>query len=271
MKLCLNCNTEKQVEEFCINKSKKDGRNTICRDCARSKNKSYYKKNRKEAIEKQKKYVNSNLEKIKKYQKDYVELNKETLLSKQKVRGKIYYDENKELFKERHHDYYLNNKDKVIKKRKEYIENNIEKVRESRKKYSLIYKEKNKDKLMELKKNWEKRNKHIVLWRSLLKRTIRQFHYKKTDSTFNLLKYTAEELKIHLENLFTDGMSWKNYGEWQVDHIKSLYTFDKNTHPSIVNSLSNLRPLWMTNREINGVIYEGNLNRKRNKHNNEEV
>ena len=79
----------------------------------------------------------------------------------------------------------------------------------------------------------------------------------------NLLKYTANELKNHLENLFTDGMSWSNYGEWQVDHIKSLYTFDKNTHPSIVNSLSNLRPLWTTNREINGVMYEGNLNRKK--------
>ena len=43
----------------------------------------------------------------------------------------------------------------------------------------------------------------------------------------NLLKYTANELKNHLENLFTDGMSWSNYGEWQVDHIKSLYTFVK--------------------------------------------
>lgn len=29
----------------------------------------------------------------------------------------------------------------------------------------------------------------------------------------------------------------------------------------IVNALSNLRPLWATTREINGIIYEGNLNR----------
>jgi len=50
-------------------------------------------------------------------------------------------------------------------------------------------------------------------------------------------------------------MSWDNYGEWHVDHIKPLISFDKNTHPSIVNALSNLQPLWATTREINGVIF----------------
>jgi hypothetical protein len=31
----------------------------------------------------------------------------------------------------------------------------------------------------------------------------------------------------------------------------------------ILTILLNLRPLWATTREINGVIYEGNLNRKK--------
>jgi hypothetical protein len=57
-------------------------------------------------------------------------------------------------------------------------------------------------------------------------------------------------------------MTWDNHGEWHIDHIKMVCEFDKTTHPSIVNALSNLRPLWATTREINGVIYEGNLNRK---------
>ena len=43
---------------------------------------------------------------------------------------------------------------------------------------------------------------------------------------------------------------------------QSLSTFNKNTQPSVVNSLDNLRPLWATTREIDGVVYEGNLNRK---------
>jgi len=40
--------------------------------------------------------------------------------------------------------------------------------------------------------------------------------------------------------------------------------FNKNPYPSIVNALSNLKPMWSTTREINGVIYEGNLNKGNN-------
>ena len=86
-----------------------------------------------------------------------------------------------------------------------------------------------------------------------------------------MLGYSSVELKNHLEKLFTKEMNWSNYGEWHVDHIKPLYTFDKKTPPSIVNSLSNLRPLWAKNKEIDGIIYEGNFNRKRNKYNYEKI
>lgn len=56
------------------------------------------------------------------------------------------------------------------------------------------------------------------------------------------------------------------YGEWHVDHKILVTSFDKNTQMSEVNGLNNLQPLWATTREINGVIYEGNLN-KGNKQN----
>jgi len=58
-------------------------------------------------------------------------------------------------------------------------------------------------------------------------------------------------------------MNWNNYGEWHIDHIKPVISFDKNTPPSVVNALENIRPLWATTREINGIIYEGNLNRRK--------
>lgn len=77
----------------------------------------------------------------------------------------------------------------------------------------------------------------------------------------SFIGYSAIELKEHIESQFTDGMTWDNYGEWHIDHIIGVINWDKNTHTSIVNALSNLRPLWATTREINGVIYEGNLNR----------
>ena len=68
--------------------------------------------------------------------------------------------------------------------------------------------------------------------------------------------YTSNELKIHLESLFKDGMSWENYGKWHVDHIRPIVSFDKNELPSIVNSLSNLQPLWAYENLLKGSKYE---------------
>jgi len=56
-------------------------------------------------------------------------------------------------------------------------------------------------------------------------------------------------------------MTWGNHGEWHIDHIKPVITFDPATPSSVVNALSNLQPLWATTREINGVLSLGNLNK----------
>lgn len=63
-----------------------------------------------------------------------------------------------------------------------------------------------------------------------------------------ILGYGHEELKEHLQSLFITGMDWSNRGvgegNWQIDHIKPVSLFDKGTSIRIINSLSNLRPLW---------------------------
>ena len=66
--------------------------------------------------------------------------------------------------------------------------------------------------------------------------------------TFAILGYTSDELKRHLGRQFVGRMSWKNYGEWHVDHILPLAMFHYCT-PDDADfqaawSLSNLRPLW---------------------------
>jgi hypothetical protein len=58
-------------------------------------------------------------------------------------------------------------------------------------------------------------------------------------------------------------MSWDNHGQWHIDHIKDVSLFLDNTEPRVVNALSNLRPMWATSREINGIFYEGNLNKNK--------
>jgi hypothetical protein len=108
---------------------------------------------------------------------------------------------------------------------------------------------------------YNKKNPHIIAWRNLLKHSLKRLGKRKENCTSKLLGYSAIELKKYIEALFTEGMSWNNYGEWHIDHIKAVSKFDKDTPPSVVNSLNNLQPLWATNRWINGVFYLGNLNK----------
>lgn len=66
----------------------------------------------------------------------------------------------------------------------------------------------------------------------------------------DLVGYTLEDLKRHLERQFTKGMTWDNYGEWHIDHILPRASFSITTadDPEFRQcwSLTNLRPLWKT-------------------------
>lgn len=63
-----------------------------------------------------------------------------------------------------------------------------------------------------------------------------------------ILGYTPEELRIHLEKQFTKGMTWENKGEWAIDHVLPVASFDikrfddPNFHACF--GLHNLRPIW---------------------------
>jgi len=63
-----------------------------------------------------------------------------------------------------------------------------------------------------------------------------------------MVGYTVQELKSHLENLFQPGMSWENYGKWEIDHIipKCFFKFKttKDVEFKYCWSLNNLQPLW---------------------------
>ncbi len=89
------------------------------------------------------------------------------------------------------------------------------------------------------------KNIHIHAWRNILKNYLNRKSLRKIDSTFDLLRYSANDLKSHLEKNFNDDMSWENYGKfWQIDHIIPVSLFKRDTPSYIVNSLENLRPLY---------------------------
>lgn len=57
---------------------------------------------------------------------------------------------------------------------------------------------------------------------------------------------SIEELKKHLESQFDNKMSWDNYGEWHIDHIKPLADFDLTDESQFIEAChyTNLQPLW---------------------------
>ena len=69
---------------------------------------------------------------------------------------------------------------------------------------------------------------------------------KKNKTTKEFLGCSMEDLKAHLENQFSTGMSWDNYGEWHLDHIKPCCSFDLTDieQQNVCFHYTNLQPLW---------------------------
>lgn len=63
-----------------------------------------------------------------------------------------------------------------------------------------------------------------------------------------ILGYSARDLMSHLESLFANGMTWANYGKWEIDHIRPIASFKftsiRDTDFKECWALKNLQPLW---------------------------
>ena len=84
---------------------------------------------------------------------------------------------------------------------------------------------------------------------------------KNKKSTFDILYYTVDELKIHLESKFQPGMTWDNYGEWEIDHVTPDSWFEYNSFEDKGFqeswALENLQPLWKHDNCRKGNKYRG--------------
>lgn len=77
---------------------------------------------------------------------------------------------------------------------------------------------------------------------------LRNSETRKSVSNVYLLGCSYKQLRVYLESLFTEGMSWDNYGKggWEVDHIKPCASFDLSDlkQQRICFHYTNLQPLW---------------------------
>ncbi len=84
--------------------------------------------------------------------------------------------------------------------------------------------------------------------RSRINSAITKVGGKKTAKTLELLGCSIELCRKYIEAQFEKGMSWSNYGLWEIDHIKPVSTFDdlttKKSQQLICFNYKNLQPLW---------------------------
>ena len=91
---------------------------------------------------------------------------------------------------------------------------------------------------------------------------------KNKKSTFDLLGYTVDDLKKHIESLWESWMNWENYGiyvkdkrTWNIDHVKpdSWFNYSSVHDPEFKEcwSLKNLQPKEAIKNLKKSNNYEG--------------
>jgi hypothetical protein len=171
--------------------------------------------------------------------------------------------------------YYLNNKERITATAKEYRRKNKKRIYEHRKEWY----QKNKESVRVKNAKCRQSNKeYSATYKRERRRNDPVFRItssmgtgmwiclkglRKNSRTFSYIDKSPEELMNYLEKQFTEGMSRENYGEWHVDHIRPLasFEFDKYKEGSAEFEAllgeawhyTNLQPLWATDNISKGA------------------
>lgn len=201
--------------------------------------KRYRKSHTKERKNYNKQYRENNLEKLTIYNKKYAKQNPE----KMAFYNRKSYLKNKKVYLERYRIYYSRNHEKESERGKKWRMENREKNRARHHKYNL---ENRKKRALFHRKKYTNNIQYRLtcrlrtrLWNAL----VGNF---KSGSAVKDLGCTISELKLYLEGKFAEGMSWGNYGEWHIDHIIPLASFNLEAREQflIACHYMNLQPLW---------------------------
>jgi hypothetical protein len=152
-----------------------------------------------------------------------------------------------------------NHPDKVRAAQKKWEDSNREKENIRKNKWNITHpeclnkwKKENPEKLKEYARKWAAKNRltskgklsaniKTAIWISL-KGSKAGRHWE------DLVGYTVDQLKEHLEKQFLPSMTWENYGKWHIDHRIPISAFNFETPEDIdfkqCWALRNLRPLW---------------------------
>lgn len=141
------------------------------------------------------------------------------------IRAKDYYESRKESVSKRHHEYYRKNKENIYAKSRIY--------RKEREKLDPSFKIASRT-------------------RARIYKAVKRGY--KNSRTTELIGCSFEELKTYIESKFVEGMSWENYGKWEIDHIIPCASFDLTSTEQQKKcfNYSNLHPLWSIDNKMKG-------------------
>lgn len=231
MKHCINCNKNKELKEFYIQRLSSDGRRKICRNCSvklKKESKEKRLQERKEKIE-----INIKLSEIDKKEKQKRKNQKQLNVDGLQLCYQCGITKELEKFVKKPTKQYLSGRSSTCKKCHSLNQSNYMK---ERKKTDIIFK---------LKCNLRTRINNAM--NQYIKKGIFKI---KHGSAVKDLGCSLEEFKIHLESLFKFGMNWNNYGnkegQWSLDHILPLSKIDLTNKDEFLraNHYTNLQPLW---------------------------
>ena len=149
------------------------------------------------------------------------------------------YIKNRKLYRLKHKDYYLNNKQqiqsRIIKNRKENREG-YNKQKNNRYHNDINF-------------------KVMCCLRTRIYQALKGEN--KSLSTMILIGCEIDYLMFHIQEQFTEGMNWNNYGSWHIDHKLPCTSFDlsKSKEQQKCFHYSNLQPLWAIDNIRKGNKY----------------
>jgi hypothetical protein len=261
MKICKTCNIEKELDKFYNNKLTKDGKTIHCIECV----KQYKIDNPKTEEQKEK----SRIKRSSKKRGITIEevLLEDKLINDAKEKGlKLCYSciESKELTEFGKHS---STKDGLLtickvcknKQTQEHYKNNVEHISVQKD----GYRKENMDKVRVRQNRWMKNKlktdslfKLSVTVRSRVKQylKVKNFKEKLNKTNYEMIGLTPQELREHIENQFTEGMSWELMGKHiHIDHIIPLASAKTYEDVIRLSHYTNLQPLWASDNMRKGT------------------
>lgn len=136
--------------------------------------------------------------------------------------------------------YYARNKEARLEYHRNHVKANPEKRRETVRKWKA--KKRLEDPFFFVKENC----------RTRISAHLRATGLRKKNKSLTMIGCSPHQLKLHLASLFTEGMSWDNYGKWHVDHIIPISSATNVEQLEKLCHWTNLQPLWAGENSAKG-------------------